>query len=389
LYAYSDNPGIPGLPSANKLTYFLFENRKGYCAYFAGATLFMLRSLGIPSRVVAGYSVTDRSSKNPGWYWFYQDQAHAWVQVYFQDYGWIDFDTTIPDVNTQQASQPDGTPPTDMPQTYFVADGNVVSVDTVKKLMNMTTEKILYHDSEFVSKAKIEILLDVAIANIINDTGEVKLKTLEKGMHITAISHALILKNIFTKEGDNIKSILSKIPKPIPIDEIKIISDEKTKKQNDKTKIKENEAIDWLNVISITLISVFSLAILLLFAPALIWLWFNAKAKREKGTEVYYRYRASLYYLSQLGNSHDDLSPQNFALNVDKTFNTDFVKFCNIYQKLKYSSVSLNDTEKETLDGFYPIFIKAVKSKISFNQRMKSFFNIYLTINFFSKPKIN
>ncbi|MGV2480712.1 UNVERIFIED_CONTAM: transglutaminase domain-containing protein, partial [Salmonella enterica subsp. enterica serovar Weltevreden] len=92
---------------------FLFENRKGYCAYFAGATLFMLRSLGIPSRAAAGFSTTDRSSKNPGWYWFYQDQAHAWVQVYYQGYGWIDFDTTIPDVNTQQASQPDGTPPTD------------------------------------------------------------------------------------------------------------------------------------------------------------------------------------------------------------------------------------------------------------------------------------
>ncbi len=30
LFRYSDNPGIPGLPSASKLNYFLFENRKGY-----------------------------------------------------------------------------------------------------------------------------------------------------------------------------------------------------------------------------------------------------------------------------------------------------------------------------------------------------------------------
>ncbi|HKG69833.1 MAG TPA: transglutaminase-like domain-containing protein, partial [Segetibacter sp.] len=42
LFRYSDNPGIPGLPSASKLNYFLLENRKGYCAYFAGATLFLL-----------------------------------------------------------------------------------------------------------------------------------------------------------------------------------------------------------------------------------------------------------------------------------------------------------------------------------------------------------
>ncbi len=55
LFKYSDNPGIPGIPSASKLTYFLFENRKGYCAYYAGATLFMLRALGIPSQSGSGF----------------------------------------------------------------------------------------------------------------------------------------------------------------------------------------------------------------------------------------------------------------------------------------------------------------------------------------------
>jgi transglutaminase-like putative cysteine protease len=115
LFRYSDNPGIPGLPSASKLNYFLFENRKGYCAYFAGATLFLLRSLGIPSRIAAGFLTVDRSSKNPGWYWFYADQAHAWVQLYFEGYGWIDFDTTVPDQNTQQSPQPDGTPTNEYP----------------------------------------------------------------------------------------------------------------------------------------------------------------------------------------------------------------------------------------------------------------------------------
>src|SRR6476646_1775038 len=133
LFKYSDNPGIPGLPSANKLNYFLFENRKGYCAYFAGATLFMLRALGIPSRVAAGFLTVDRSTKNPGWYWFYEDQAHAWTEAYFPGYGWIDFDTTIPDVNTQQAPQPDETPPLNMQDAYFVADGIVTSVDTIAK----------------------------------------------------------------------------------------------------------------------------------------------------------------------------------------------------------------------------------------------------------------
>lgn len=135
----------------------------------------MLRSLGIPSRVVAGYSITDRSSKNPGWYWFYQDQAHAWVQVFFQEYGWIDFDTTVPDINTQQASQPDGTPPTDMPQNYFVADGELVEADTVKKIVVIKTSTILYHDTEFVHSAQIELPLDASIANVTCDTGQISL----------------------------------------------------------------------------------------------------------------------------------------------------------------------------------------------------------------------
>ena len=148
LYKYSDNPGIPGIPSASKLSYFLFENRKGYCAYYAGATLFMLRSLGIPSRLAAGFLTIDRSSKNPGWYWFYEDQAHAWVQAYFPGYGWMDFDTTIPDVNTQQASQPDQTPPLDMQQVYLVADGEVANVDTVGKLVQMKVKNLLVPRSE-------------------------------------------------------------------------------------------------------------------------------------------------------------------------------------------------------------------------------------------------
>ncbi len=84
LFKYTDNPGVPDIPNASKLMYFLFENRKGYCAYYAGATLFMLRSLGIPSRIAVGFLTVDRSGgKNKGWYWYYADQAHAWVQVYF------------------------------------------------------------------------------------------------------------------------------------------------------------------------------------------------------------------------------------------------------------------------------------------------------------------
>lgn len=391
LYAYSDNPGIPGMPSANKLNYFLFENRKGYCAYFAGATLFMLRSLGIPSRVAAGFSITDRSSKNPGWYWFYEDQAHAWVQVYFQGYGWIDFDTTIPDINTQQASQPDGTPPTDIPPTYLVIDGDVFATDTVKKTMDISSAKILYHDSEFVSTQPILTLNDVSLSTFANDTGSITLAKITKGMRVTAISHAEALKEIYIKTGDSLTTIINKLPRPIPIDEIKIITKKDLAKKDKKGNKKTDKAINWLNVLYGTLFTLIGLGIIALFAPLLIWLWLNARANKHYNNhllQTYHIHRATSYYLNQLGFNYYQYGPDEYARKIDHQFKSNLSKFNTIYQKTKYSKTPLTDNEATFITGFYQPFIKTVKQGVSLNNRIKHFFNISNTIQFFTKPKI-
>lgn len=392
LYQYSDNPGIPGMPSANKLTYFLLENRKGYCAYFAGATLFMLRSLGIPSRVAVGYATADRSSKNPGWYWFYQDQAHAWVQVYFQGYGWIDFDTTIPDQNTQQASQPDGTPPTDIPATYLVIDGNVEKTDTLKKQVTISTVKILYHDSEFVSVKKVMVLTDASLASISNDTGTVKLNSLVKGTHVTAVSHAEALKNIFIKTGDSLASILSKLPKPVPVDEIKIIPEQDKQNAKDAEAQKTDEPVNWLTVLYCILFVVSLLFILLLLSPWLTWIWLNSKAKKANSTsgeKAYNSQRAILFYLNQLGYSFNDYGPEEYALRIDRQFGTELGKFNRLNQKIKYSKAALTDQEVSMIHQFYAPFVKSIKQQIPFRHRLKHFLNFYRTIYYFSKPKMH
>ena len=85
-FVYTLTPGSPtdpNIPDASLLHNFLFNTQKGYCTYFATSTLFMLRSLGIPTRMAVGFLTVNRSHNNPGWYWFYADQAHAWTQVYF------------------------------------------------------------------------------------------------------------------------------------------------------------------------------------------------------------------------------------------------------------------------------------------------------------------
>ncbi|MCG8478235.1 MAG: hypothetical protein MI724_03995 [Spirochaetales bacterium] len=90
-YYYSLNPGRAA--DGDQLRHFLFESRKGYCSYFAFAMTLMLRSLDIPSRVAVGFFV-DPSVGMLGFYPIRGDMAHAWVEVWFDEVGWVEFDPT-------------------------------------------------------------------------------------------------------------------------------------------------------------------------------------------------------------------------------------------------------------------------------------------------------
>ncbi len=391
LFKYSDNPGIPGLPSANKLTYFLFENRKGYCAYFAGATLFLLRAMGIPSRVAVGYLTVDRSSKNPGWYWFYEKQAHAWVQAYFPGYGWIDFDTTVPSTDTQESPQPDQTPPLNMRQAYFVADGTVTDIDTVTKKMEMDAAKIIFHDKDYDSKTTQHIKTDVSLATVSSDTGAVPLSYIKKGMHVTAASYSESLKNLTATDNDSMPSVLAKLPKVVPIDEIKVIEPESQAQKKKNAEQKEGKPVDWMAVLWTALIIIGGVIILLFASPWLIMQYLAAaaranKAEKKKASDTY---TAAMFYLNQLGYFRTNLGPQQYARMIDSQFATGFEKFSNVYQKLKYSNASLTESEKQLVNEFYTPFIRQVRGQVPFKTRVSRFLNIYNTIHFFTQPKIS
>jgi protein-glutamine gamma-glutamyltransferase len=104
-YYYSQKPGIA--EDGNQLHHFLFRNNhrtgngpldphmrgKGYCSYFAFAMTLMARSIGIPARVAVGFLVFPDSSLL-NFYEIREYQAHAWVEIYFNEYGWIEFDPT-------------------------------------------------------------------------------------------------------------------------------------------------------------------------------------------------------------------------------------------------------------------------------------------------------
>jgi transglutaminase-like putative cysteine protease len=80
---------VPHDPLAN----FLFERKQGHCEYFASSMAVMLRTQGIPSRVVNGFrsgEFNDLTSQ----YVVRASNAHSWVEAYFPTYGWVAFDPT-------------------------------------------------------------------------------------------------------------------------------------------------------------------------------------------------------------------------------------------------------------------------------------------------------
>jgi len=88
-------------PVADPLAYFLFERKKGHCEYFASSMAVMLRTIGIPARVVTGFQ---SGVYNPmtGWQLVRASDAHAWVEAWLEGRGWTTFDPTPPDPSAGQ-----------------------------------------------------------------------------------------------------------------------------------------------------------------------------------------------------------------------------------------------------------------------------------------------
>ena len=77
--------------------FFLFDTKRGYCEHFSSAMTIMLRALNIRARWVKGYSPGQQSSiqfSNRNQYRITEADAHAWVEVYFENVGWVPFEPT-------------------------------------------------------------------------------------------------------------------------------------------------------------------------------------------------------------------------------------------------------------------------------------------------------
>lgn len=91
--------------------YFLFDLKQGYCDYYATSMVVLARAAGLPARLAIGYFTGTYDEVNHR-YVVTEADAHAWVEIYFPGYGWIEFEPTagVPPIN-RPADLPPVVPP--------------------------------------------------------------------------------------------------------------------------------------------------------------------------------------------------------------------------------------------------------------------------------------
>lgn len=107
--SYTLTPGRAPL-NEDITEYFLFENHKGYCVHFAAAATLMYRLCGVPARYASGYVLqpSDFAELEDGvWQADVTDEsAHAWTEIFLEDYGWVPVEVTPSQDGSYHASYP-------------------------------------------------------------------------------------------------------------------------------------------------------------------------------------------------------------------------------------------------------------------------------------------
>ena len=85
---------VPAPPFDREVVdYFLFDLQKGYCDYYATTMAVLARAAGLPARLVVGYTSGTYDAANVH-YIVTEANAHTWVEIYFPEYGWVEFEPT-------------------------------------------------------------------------------------------------------------------------------------------------------------------------------------------------------------------------------------------------------------------------------------------------------
>jgi hypothetical protein len=397
IFRYTLKPGRmddPNIPSSKMLYDFLFKTHAGYCTYYAGASLFMLRAMGIPARFTTGFATVNRSDKNKGWYWFYASQAHAWTQVYFPEYGWLDFDMTIGNEDQQSAPKPDGTPPLPPPDPWLVLDAKAETIDLQAKRIDATFQSLLYLEKPYFLKSPLTRPVDVSLCRVLLNKVDTTLAVLRPGDSIIVVSYKDEAREIpVLRKGVPIDPQVAAFPVPIIADEIHIRRPEEKKKEEEqkgnslldeeKKKKVTFEEIAWMAAKGAGVI-----ALTLLFLPLLYLLYRMIRQAFARGTSRADQvYRAALYRLHMAGLERESETPLEYARRtVDPQLKTGFESFMLTYLRLKYSGQPMRDEDRQTVEAFARTLGPALQKKTGVAGGALNYFNLIRALRYFQKP---
>jgi transglutaminase-like putative cysteine protease len=85
-------PDVEVADDADALLTFLTQTKAGFCQQYATTMAVLVRELGLPARVAVGYQAG--TLQDDGTYLVQSKNAHAWVEVFFEGYGWLQFEPT-------------------------------------------------------------------------------------------------------------------------------------------------------------------------------------------------------------------------------------------------------------------------------------------------------
>ncbi len=396
VFRYTLNAGAiddPNIPSSKMLYDFLFKTHAGYCTYYAGASHFMLRALGVPTRFTTGFATVNRSDKNKGWYWFYASQAHAWTQVYFPEYGWLDFDMTIGNEDQQGAPKPDGTPPLPPPDPWLVLNAKVETADATSKSLSATFKSLLFHNTPFELANSEQKDIDATLCRVLYGDKDTTFQAIQPGDSVIIVSYKDEAKRIPPlRPGVKIEQQVAGFPTPIIADEIHIRPREKEEKKKEDTgrpAKQEEPKIDWKKIGMVAAKLFVSLILLLIFAPLLFLLYrllqvALANKETARADEVY---RMALYRLHMAGVERGNDTPLHYAQQkVDPLLGTSFANFMRLYLRLKYTQSSLRPGDGEIIEQSRKELGPALHRHFGWGRITLNYFNLLQAWRYFQQP---
>lgn len=144
-YSLAPEKPDPDRDYFNAAETFLFDTKEGYCVQFATAATMLVRALGIPARYAEGYIADSfervREEELPMRYksTVIDRNAHAWIEVYYDGYGWVQYEATTPYMSDMYegyiptSTEPEPTPADTEPIEYIPEETDPIITPTPEK----------------------------------------------------------------------------------------------------------------------------------------------------------------------------------------------------------------------------------------------------------------